>query len=139
MVCSKWALAQAGKKLLFFTDDSLDAPVGVALVPNWVGDRPNTVAVSNDGLIAAVGCSSGLVHLVRRDELAGAIKFRGSGSVLRSVCFSPDGSLLAVTSAHSVVRVYAVAKLFAEDAQRRAAELTARPSKPAKKSRSKGN
>jgi WD40 repeat protein len=110
------ALLNSGAKLVFFTDAAIATHVAVSLAGNWFGDRPECIAVSPDGAIAAAGCRTGLVHLVVKDPATHALrqcKFYGCEANLRFVRFSSDGTLLAIAGTHPVVRVYSVPALLA--------------------------
>ena len=104
------ALDQAGS-IVALNPSSLDIYRGKTLQKERIElgfDTAESVAVSRDGLLIAVGATDGRVHLIDPKDPNTVRCFQASVSSVTALEFSPDGTLLAVGGEEPTVRVYSV-------------------------------
>lgn len=105
---NKGGVAVAGKKLAFFTDDTLQDPIATPVL----GDM-HSIAITPDGSLAAAGLNDGTVVLVPRADPKKSVRFKATIAQLQAVAFSNNGKLIAAGGSYPIVRVYSVDTLMA--------------------------
>lgn len=84
------------------------APATAALPGFEVGAFPNTLALSPDGSLLAVGSIEGDIELLRASDGTPVVSVKAHDSAIASLAFSPDGAVLASASEDGTIMLWRV-------------------------------